>query len=66
MKMVCGNFVKEYQAIRIKPQQLIDIYSYARNTKKSLTYSLRFKLFKGKQDRETDEEILQIKPYIEV
>lgn len=66
MKMICGNFEKEYKAVHIKPQQLIDIYSYARNTKKSLTYSLRFKLFKGKQNQDTDEEILRLKPYIEI
>lgn len=66
MKMICGEFVTEYKAVRIKPQQLIDIYSYARNTKKSLTDSIRNKIFKGKTDRETEEEILQIKPRIEV
>jgi len=66
MKMICGEFVAEYKAIRIKPQQLIDIYSFARNTKKNLTDSIRIKIFKGKVDKETDEEILQLKPRIEV
>ena len=66
MKMVCGDHASAYKAIRIKPQQLIDLYSFARNTKRSLTDSIRLKVFKGKKDKETDEEILQIKPYIEV
>ncbi|MUH37742.1 ATP-dependent helicase [Zobellia amurskyensis] len=66
MKIICGNYVKEYKAVRLKPQQLIDIYSFARNTKKSLTETLRSKVFKGKTDNDTNEEILQIKPYIEI
>ncbi len=66
MKMICGENVTEYKAIRIKPQQLIDIYSFARNTKKSLTDALRLKVYKGKSDKETDEEILQIKPSIAI
>lgn len=66
MKMICGEFVTEYKAIRIKPQQLIDIYSYARNTKRSLTDSIRLKIFKGKTDKDIDEEILRLKPSIEV
>lgn len=66
MKLVCGDHNTEYKAIRIKPQQLIDIYSFARNTKKSLTDTLRAKLYKGKKDKEIDEEIEQMKPRIEV
>lgn len=64
MKMICGEYVAEYKAIRIKPQQLIDLYSFARNTKRSLTDAMRVKLFKGKCDKETDEEILRTKPSI--
>ncbi|MGB6150438.1 MAG: ATP-dependent helicase [Pricia sp.] len=66
MKIICGDNTKEYKAVRMKPQQLIDIYSFARNTKKSLTETIRIKTFKGKRDKETDEEILQLRPRIEV
>ena len=65
MKMVCGNQNLDFGKLRIKPQQLIDIYSFARNTKKSLTESLRFKLFKNKKDSDTDYEIGAMKPNVE-
>ena len=64
MKMVCGNQNLDFGKLRIKPQQLIDIYSLARNTKKSLTESLRIKLFKNKKDADTDYEISTIKPNV--
>jgi len=65
MKMVCGDRNLDFGKLRIKPQQLIDIYSLARNTKKSLTESLRLKLFKNKKDADTDYEITTIKPHVE-
>ncbi|WP_430905722.1 ATP-dependent helicase [Maribacter sp. 2-571] len=65
MKMVCGNQNLDFGKLRIKPQQLIDIYSLARNTKKNLTESLRIKLFKNKKDADTDYEISSIKPNVE-
>lgn len=65
MKMVCGNQNLDFGKLRIKPQQLIDIYSLARNTKQSLTDSLRIKLFKNKKDADTDYEISTIKPHVE-
>lgn len=65
IKMVCGNQNLDFGKLRIKPQQLIDIYSLARNTKKSLSESLRIKLFKNKNDADTDYEISTIKPHVE-
>ncbi|MDO6818920.1 ATP-dependent helicase [Zobellia sp. 1_MG-2023] len=65
MKMVCGNQNLDFGKLRIKPQQLIDIYSLARNTKKNLTESLRSKLFKNRKDADTDYEISTIKPNVE-
>ena len=46
IKMVCGEHTSAFEALRLKPQQLIDVYSLARNTKKSLTTALRIKLYK--------------------
>ncbi len=66
MKMVCGDQVVEYKGIRIKPQQLIDIYSFGRNTRTNLTNALREKVFNGKTDEETEDEIEMIKPKVEV
>ncbi len=66
MKMVCGDQVLEYKGIRIKPQKLIDIYSYGRNTRQNLTTAIREKVFNGKTDDETDDEIDIIRPKIAV
>ncbi len=66
MKMVCGDQVIEYKGIRIKPQQLIDIYSYGRNTRQNLSNAIREQVFKGKIDEETTDEIDIIRPKIEV
>ena len=65
MKMVSGDNADVYSKLQIKPQQLLDVYSYARNTKKSLTESLRLKLFRGKQDKDTEYEISAMKPNVE-
>lgn len=66
MKMVCGDQVIDYKGIRIKPQQLIDIYSYGRNTRQNLSNSIREKIYKGKTDDETTDEIDIIRPKVEV
>ncbi|MBC7000748.1 ATP-dependent helicase [Cytophaga sp. FL35] len=66
MKMICGNYKEAYSKLRIKPQQLIDIYSYARNTKKNLTESLRDLVYNGKNDKDTDYEISAIKTDVEL
>ena len=65
MKVVCGTNNVQFEDIRIKPQALVDLYSFARNTKKNLTESLRIKLFHNYTDRETDLKIQQIKPGVE-
>lgn len=64
MKMVCGDKIIEYKGIRIKPQQLLDIYSYGRNTRQNLSTSIRVKIFKNKLDQETTDEIDIIRPLI--
>lgn len=66
MKMVCGDQLIEYKGIRIKPQQLLDIYSYGRNTRQNLSNSIREKVFKAKTDEETNDEIDIIRPKVEV
>ena len=66
MKMVCGDRIIEYKGVRINPQQLLDIYSYGRNTRKNLTNSIRERIYKGKSDAETNDEIDIIRPKVEV
>ena len=66
MKMMSGTHADTYGKLRIKPQQLLDIYSYARNTKKNLTESIRILLFKSRTDKDTDYEIAAMKPHVEV
>ncbi len=50
MKMACGNASEEYGKVRIKPQQILDIFSFARNTRSNLTDTIRKLLYKGKDD----------------
>ena len=66
MKMVCGDQIIEYKGTRIKPQKLIDIYSYGRNTRQNLTHAIRELVYKGKTDEETNDEIDIIKPKVEI
>ena len=66
MKIICGNKSLAYEDIKIKPQGLIDLYSFARNTKRNLTETIRFKLFKNLSDKETDEKVSALKVKIEV
>jgi DNA helicase-2/ATP-dependent DNA helicase PcrA len=65
MKMVSGTYADIYGKLRIKPQQLLDIYSYARNTKKNLTESIRILLFKSNMHKDTDYEITAMRPNVE-
>ncbi|MGC1473799.1 MAG: ATP-dependent helicase [Psychroserpens sp.] len=66
MKMVCGDQIIEFKGIRLKPQQLIDIYSFGRNVRKNLSSAIREKIFKGQLDEETTQEIDIIRPKIEI
>ena len=66
MKIICGNKSLAYEDIKIKPQGLIDLYSFARNTKRNLTETIRFKLFNCLSDNETEVKISALKVKIEV
>ena len=66
MKIVCGNKNLVYEDIKIKPQGLIDLYSFARNTKRNLTETIRFKLFNKLTDKETEGKISELKGKIEI
>ncbi len=66
MKMVCGDQIIEYKNTRIKPQKLIDVFSYGRNTRQNLTNAIREIVYKGKTDEETNDEIDIIRPQVEI
>lgn len=66
MKMACGNQNEEYKKTRIKPQQILDIFSYGRNTLKNLTESIRTKIYKGKNDPQINEEFEELRAHIEL
>ncbi|WP_258455252.1 ATP-dependent helicase [Aequorivita sp. CIP111184] len=66
MKMACGNEKTGYGKIRIKPQQILDLFSFARNTRINLTETIRIQLHKGKDDSETNEEIEELRPVLEL
>jgi DNA helicase-2/ATP-dependent DNA helicase PcrA len=65
MKIICGNKSINFDNLKIKPQALLDLYSFARNTKRNLTETLRFKLFNNIKNNEIDEKISTIKIKIE-
>ena len=50
MKMICGNKGLVYEDLKLKPQALIDLYSFARNTKRNLTETIRVKQFNNLSD----------------
>ena len=66
MKMVCGKNSIQFEDLRIKAQGLIDLYSFARNTKRNLTDTIRLKLFNNLDDETTNKKIEEIKPQLEV
>jgi DNA helicase-2/ATP-dependent DNA helicase PcrA len=66
MKMVCGKNSIQFEDLRIKAQGLIDIYSFARNTKRNLTETLRLKLFNNLKNDLVDKKIEEIRPKIEL
>ncbi len=66
MKIVCGNNNVVFEDVRIKPQALIDLYSFSRNTKRNLTETIRFKLLNNQFDEETEEQIIALKAKIEI
>jgi len=61
MKGICGKKSLDFKALRITPQDILDLYSFARNTNRNLTESIKLKLF---NDLDTPD-ILVVKNHIE-
>ena len=45
MKIACGKNNLQFESLKLKPQSLLDLYSFARNTNRNLSTTLRYKLF---------------------
>ncbi|GLR18001.1 ATP-dependent helicase [Portibacter lacus] len=65
MKMVCGNQKEAFKKLRLKPRKLVDLYSFARNTKRNLTDTLTVKLFDDVPENELEERLAEVKPLVE-
>jgi DNA helicase II / ATP-dependent DNA helicase PcrA len=63
-KLICGKNYKVIEETRLDASTLLDLYSFARNTKKNLTETVRFKLFSNSNNDSTDDAITTIKPYL--
>ena len=66
MKMACGNENTDYGKVRIKPQKILDLFSFARNTRINLTDTIRIQMFNNNNDSETNEEIEELRPVLEI
>jgi len=66
MKMVCGDQKEAFKKLRLKPRTLVDLYSYARNTKRNLTQTIQKKLLSGVPENEHEEQLKELKPLIEI
>lgn len=65
MKLICGNKNLIFEKTKIRPQEFIDILSYARNTKKNLTDSIKHIVFDNNIDEAVQKTIDKIKPKVE-
>jgi DNA helicase-2/ATP-dependent DNA helicase PcrA len=65
MKMVCGDQKEAYKKLRIKPRKLVDLYSFARNTKRNLTDTLKIKVLNDVPEKELEERLAELKPLVE-
>ena len=66
MKICCGEHSDVLSKVRLKPQQILDIFSYGRNTVSNLSESIRMVIFKGKKSNSIDEEIIVLRPALEL
>ncbi|MDD4821070.1 MAG: ATP-dependent helicase [Bacteroidales bacterium] len=63
-KLICGRNPKVIDETRLNAKTLLDLYSFARNTRKNITETVRFKCLNNSKDGKADKEIEKIKPYL--
>ena len=69
MKMACGSKSLSYEGMRVKPLELLEYYSFARNTKINMTKMIQIKQFNNADDAVSMQKIealrLLMKPIFE-
>ena len=65
MKIICGKKNVVLDKIQIKPKSIIDIFSYARNTRKNLSDSIAHKLFNNDINEDTKKIIQELRSVLE-
>jgi DNA helicase-2/ATP-dependent DNA helicase PcrA len=65
IKMACGKNQKDYESLRLKPLSILDLYSFARNTKRNLTESIKMKILHTDPEEVIQEKLTDIKPKLE-
>lgn len=63
-KLICGRNPKVIEETRLNARTLLDLYSFARNTRKNITETVRFKCLNNATDENANKEIELIKPYL--
>lgn len=63
-KLICGRNPKVIEETRLNAKTLLDLYSFARNTRKNITETVRFKCLNNSTDEKVNSEIENIKPYL--
>lgn len=63
-KLICGRNPKVIEETRLNAKTLLDLYSFARNTRKNISETVRFKCLNNSKDEKANTEIEKIKPYL--
>lgn len=63
-KLICGRNIKVIEKTRLTPARLLEIYSFARNTRKNISETLKTIIFNNRIDDEIKSEIEKLLPYI--
>lgn len=65
IKLLCGKNFKDQDDRRIPPYSVVEVYSYAKNTKCSLSKALQVKVYDNEESDFVKEKILKNKPLYE-
>lgn len=63
-KLICGKNSKIIEETRLTAATLLDTYSFARNTRKNVSDTVRLKFLNNSSDENANKEIERIKPYL--
>lgn len=63
-RLICGRDPKVIEETRLTAKVLLELYSFARNTRKNVTETIRIKCLSNSKDDIAAKEIDKIKPYL--